>query len=335
MLDISSKNWDKRLDFEAIDYFVKVADAQSLSRASKLFGLPKSSLSHKIRKLEDSLGVALFVRDGRDLLLSDAGAEFLEHAQRIKESCEGAQAAVAEARQEIAGTLTIASTGEFGTSFTSELLFAFRQKYPQIAVEVIFLSLGYFLAPERHQAFDGIFYWGEPASDDYIARKLGEASFALYASPLYLEKHGAPQTPADLEQHKAVAFREPNRLQAWRLERGGETAEHAPTALCAANDYWMLKYFAVAGEGIVYLPAFFTEIECMNGDLVPVLHDWQSAPISINLLYMRRRYVSRKFATFVDFCLEYYRQRASYSTPRYCVEIVRPQGAPRLQREEL
>jgi DNA-binding transcriptional LysR family regulator len=316
------------MDFEAIDYFVKVADAQSLSRAAKLFGLPKSSLSHKIRKLEDSLGVALFVRDGRDLLLSDAGAEFLEHAQRIKESCEGAQAAVAEVRREIAGTLTIASTGEFGTSFTSELLFAFRQKYPQIAVEVIFLSLGYFLAPERHQAFDGIFYWGEPVSDDYIARKLGEASFALYASPRYLDRHGAPQTPADLERHKAVAFREPNRLQAWRLEFGAETAEHQPSALCAANDYWMLKYFAVAGEGIVYLPAFFTEIECSNGDLVRVLPDWQSAPISINLLYMRRRYVSRKFATFVDFCLEYWRQRASYSTPRYCVEIVRPQAAP-------
>ena len=121
------------MDFEAIDYFVKVADAQSLSRASKLFGLPKSSLSHKIRKLEDSLGVALFVRDGRDMLLSDAGAEFLEHAQRIKESCEGARAALAEARREIAGTLTIASTGEFGTSFTSELLFAFRRQYPQNA----------------------------------------------------------------------------------------------------------------------------------------------------------------------------------------------------------
>ncbi|MBS3652252.1 LysR family transcriptional regulator [Pseudaminobacter sp. 19-2017] len=321
------------MDLEAVDYFVKVADAQSLSRASKLFGVPKSSLSHKIRKLEDSLGVALFVRDGRDLLLSDAGAKFLEHAQRIKESCEGAQAAVAESRKEIAGTLTIASTGEFGTSFTSELLFAFRQKYPQVCVEVIFLSLGYFLAPERHQAFDGIFYWGEPASDDYIARKLGEASFALYASPRYLEKHGEPQTPAELNYHRAVAFREPNRLQAWRLENRGEIFEHSPSALCTANDYWMLKYFAVAGEGIVYLPAFFTEIECMNGDLLRVLPEWQSAPVSINLLYMRRRYVSRKFAAFVDFCLEYYRQRASYSTPRYCVEVVRPQGS-QIRREE-
>jgi DNA-binding transcriptional LysR family regulator len=321
------------MDLEAVDYFIRVAEAQSMSHAAKLYGVPKSSLSHKIRRLEDTLGVALFIRDGRDLLLSDAGAEFLEHAQRIKESCEGAQAAVAEVRQEIAGTLRIASTGEFGTSFTSELLFAFRQNYPQIAVEVIFLSLGYFLAPERHQAFDGIFYWGEPASDDYIARKLGEAAFALYASPLYLERHGAPQTPADLDAHKAVAFREPNRLQSWHLESGGQAAEHAPSALCAANDYWMLKYFAVAGEGIVYLPAFFTEIECMNGDLVRVLPDWQSAPISINLLYMRRRYVSRKFATFVDFCLEYWRQRASYSTPRYCVEIVRPPTAPQWRKK--
>ena len=75
-------------------------------------------------------GVALFVRDGRELHLSDAGAEFLDHAQRIKESCEGAKAAIAEARHDIAGTLTIGSTGEFGTSFTSELLFAFRQQPP-------------------------------------------------------------------------------------------------------------------------------------------------------------------------------------------------------------
>jgi DNA-binding transcriptional LysR family regulator len=322
------------MDLEAIDYFIKVADAQSLSRASKIFGLPKSSLSHKIRKLEDSLGVALFVRDGRDLLLSDAGAEFLEHAQRIKESCEGARAAVAEARHDIAGTLTIASTGEFGTSFTSELLFAFRQKYPQVGVEVIFLSMGYFLSPEKHQAFDGIFYWGEPANTDYIARKLGEASFGLYASPRYLERRGEPKTPGDLENHNAIAFRQPNGLQSWRLQRGAEVIDHAPSALCMANDYWMLKYFAVASEGIVYLPAFFTEIECMNGDLVPVLPEWQSSSVSINLLYMRRRYVSRKFAAFVDFCLEYYRQRANYSTPRYCVEVVRPQADARYSGEE-
>jgi DNA-binding transcriptional LysR family regulator len=322
------------MDLEAIDYFIMVAEAQSLSHAAKLYGLPKSSLSHKVRKLEDSLGVALFVRDGRELHLSDAGAEFLDHAQRIKESCEGAKAAIAEARHDIAGTLTIGSTGEFGTSFTSELLFAFRQQYPQVRVDVIFLSLGYFLAPEKHQPFDGIFHWGEPANSDYIARKLGEGSYGLYASPRYLERFGAPATPDELEKHVAVAFREPAGVQSWYLQRGGETSDFAPSAHCMANDYWMLKYFAVAGEGIVYLPAFFTEIECMNGDLVPVLPEWRSPLVPINLLYMRRRYVSRKFAAFLDFCLDYYRQRASYTSPRYCVEVVRPYADTRSRSEE-
>lgn len=322
------------MDLEAIDYFIMVAEAQSLSHAAKLYGLPKSSLSHKVRKLEDSLGVALFVRDGRELHLSDAGAEFLDHAQRIKESCEGAKAAIAESRHDIAGTLTIGSTGEFGTSFTSELLFAFRQQYPQVRVEVIFLSLGYLLAPEKHQPFDGIFHWGEPANADYIARKLGEASFCLYASPRYIERFGAPSTPEELERHNAVAFRQPNGAQTWHLERGGETCDFLPTAQCMANDYWMLKYFAVAGEGIVYLPAFFTEIECMNGDLVPVLPEWRSPMVSINLLYMRRRYVSRKFAAFLDFCLDYYRQRANYASPRYCVEVVRSHADHRIRGEE-
>jgi DNA-binding transcriptional LysR family regulator len=322
------------MDLEAIDYFIMVAEAQSLSHAAKLYGLPKSSLSHKVRKLEDSLGVALFVRDGRELHLSDAGAEFLDHAQRIKESCEGAKAAVAEARHDIAGTLTIGSTGEFGTSFTSELLFAFRQQYPQVRVDVIFLSIGYFLAPEKHQPFDGIFHWGEPANSDYIARKLGEASYGLYASPRYIERCGAPSSPHELERHAAVAFRQPNGVQSWYLKRGGETCDFSPSAHCMANDYWMLKYFAVAGEGLVYLPAFFTEIECMNGDLVPVLPEWRSPLVSINLLYMRRRYVSRKFAAFLDFCLDYYRQRANYNSPRYCVEVVRPYAEARLQGEE-
>jgi len=154
------------MDLEAIDYFIKVADARSLSNAAKLHRLPKSTLSHKIRQLEDRLGIALFVREGRDMFLTDAGVEFLDHAHRIQASCDGAEAAIAAMRQEIAGTLTIGSTGEFGTSFTSELLFAFRQRFPQVKIDVIFLSSSYLFAPERQQAFDGIFYWGEPSNID-------------------------------------------------------------------------------------------------------------------------------------------------------------------------
>jgi DNA-binding transcriptional LysR family regulator len=310
------------MDLEAVDYFIKVADARSLSNAAKLHGLPKSTLSHKIRQLEDKLGVALFVREGRDMFLTDAGAEFLDHAHRIQASCDGAEAAIAAMRQEIAGTLTIGSTGEFGTSFTSELLFAFRQRFPQVKIDVIFLSSGYLFAPERQQAFDGIFYWGEPSNVDYIARRLTSASFGLYASPAYIEKHGQPVAPAALHDHRGIAFRTPTGLQSWHLKQAEATLDVLPPASCVANDYWMIKYFAVAGEGLAYLPDFFTEIECATGHLVAVLPEWRSPDVSVNLLYPRRRYVSRKFAAFQSFCVDFYKQRAQHYVPRYCVEVV-------------
>jgi DNA-binding transcriptional LysR family regulator len=225
-------------------------------------------------------------------------------------------------RQEIAGTLTIGSTGEFGTSFTSELLFAFRQRFPQVKIDVIFLSSGYLFAPERQQAFDGIFYWGEPSNVDYIARRLTSASFGLYASPTYIEKYGQPEAPAAIHDHRGIAFRTPTGLQSWHLKKADETLDVLPPASCIANDYWMIKYFAVAGEGLAYLPDFFTEIECATGHLVPVLPQWRSPDVSVNLLYPRRRYVSRKFAAFQSFCIDFYKQRAQHYVPRYCVEVV-------------
>ena len=310
------------MDLESIDYFIKVANARSLSSAAKLHRLPKSTLSHKIRQLEDRLGVALFVREGRDMLLTDAGTEFLDHAHRIQASCDSAEAAIVAMRQEIAGTLTIGSTGEFGTSFTSELLFAFRQKFPQVKIDVIFLSSGYLFAPERQQAFDGIFHWGEPSQVDYVARRLTSASFGLYASPNYLTRNGSPSNPSELHDHSGIAFRMPTGLQSWHLASGAQTIDALPPAACIANDYWMIKYFAVAGEGIAYLPDFFTEIECMAGHLVPVMPEWRSSDVSVNLIYPRRRHISRKFAAFQSFCIDYYKRRSEHHVPRYCVEVV-------------
>ena len=128
------------MDLSIIDCFVKVADARSISAAARLHRLPKSTLSHRIRQLEDEFGVELFVREGHHLHVTDAGSELLRHARRIQASCEDAATAMAEMRHEVAGTLRVGSTGEFGTTITSELLFAFRQNYTQVVLDVMFLT---------------------------------------------------------------------------------------------------------------------------------------------------------------------------------------------------
>ena len=310
------------MDSDAVDYFVRVAEAGSLSRAAKLHSLPKSSLSHKIRQLEDELATELFLRDGRDMVLTDAGTEFLAHAHRIRASCDEAKAAIAEMRQEIVGTLTIGSTGEFGTAFTSELMFAFRQRFPQVKLDVLFLSPGYLFTLERQSAFDAVFFWGEPGDVDYVARRLSSASYGLFASPGYLAQYGTPDSPDDLHQHRGALFRRPTGVHSWHLEKGGESIDLIPQVNFTANDYWMVKYFAVAGDGIAYLPGFFTETECSIGRLVPVLPEWQSPEIPINLLYPRRRYVSRKFSALLDFCVDFYRDGGQMQVPRYFIESV-------------
>ena len=144
---------------------------RSLSAASRLHRLPKSTLSHKIRQLEDEFGIELFVREGHQLHVTDAGAEFLRYARLIQSNCEDAATAMAEMRQEVAGTLRVGSTGEFGTTITSELLYAFRQQYPQVNLDVVFLSSRQPFSDVTEQALDGIFHWGEPSDVDYISRR--------------------------------------------------------------------------------------------------------------------------------------------------------------------
>jgi DNA-binding transcriptional LysR family regulator len=311
------------MDLSVIDCFVKVADARSISAAARLHRLPKSTLSHRIRQLEDEFGVELFVREGHNLHVTDAGSELLRHARRIQASCDDAATAMAEMRQEVAGTLRVGSTGEFGTTITSELLYAFRQQYPQVALDVMFLTSRQPFTDVTEMALDGIFHWGEPSDVDYISRRLATASYGLYASPAYLARHGTPQTSDDLATHRGLIFRQPTRPQSWYLAKDERTeVDILPPVTCTANDYWTLKYFAVAGEGVAYLPGFFVETECQSDLLVPVLPQWRSPETAINLIYSRRRHVSRRFKAFVEFCVEFYRGRENKRIPRYYVEKV-------------
>lgn len=210
------------MDLSVIDCFVKVADARSISAASRLHRLPKSTLSHRIRQLEDQFGVELFVREGHQLHLTDAGSELLRHARKIRASCDDAVTAMAEMHKEVAGTLRVGSTGEFGTTVTSELLYAFQKTYPQVILDVVFLSARQPFTDVSDMALDGIFHWGEPSDVDYVSRRLATASYGLYASPDYLAQHDQPANEDELALHRGLIFRSTTRLQPWYLrDRAG------------------------------------------------------------------------------------------------------------------
>ncbi len=311
------------MNLDALDCFAKIAEVRSLSAAAKLHGLPKSTLSLKLRQLEADLGVALFAREGRGLELTDAGTELLRHAQTILRACESARSAVAEASEEVAGTLRIGATGEFGTAFNAQMLYAFRQHYPLVQLDLTFFSPNVLYTPDRLQGFDVIISWDEPGDGGYQWETLANATFALVASPDYLARNGVPLMPDDIgEAHRGVLYRRPGGLQNWRLQRAGQTADLMPRSDFITNDYWTVKYFAVAGEGIAYLPKFFTSIECERKHLVPVLPEWESEEKAIQISYARPALASRKLDAFVKYCKNYFSPGFDFRGPRYYVETV-------------
>lgn len=306
------------MDFTALDYFCKVAALGSVSIVAKVHNVAKSSISTKLRKLENELGAALFLREGHKQVLTDAGEEFYRHAQTLLRNRELAVESMSRFGSDVRGTLRIASTGEFGSSFTGELLYAFRSQHPEIKLDLTFYNPSLVIPQDRLHDFDVTLSWGANVNDKSIL--LTEVEFGLFAGKRHLADRDLPNHPKELSSHSGVLYREPFGIQRWQLRKGHEEIEILPEAEFIANDYWTLKYLAICGEGIAYLPRFFTSYECSTGVIVEVFPEWSSDKKGIFLTRSSRN--SNKVNIFEKFCLDFFSDTGSYPRPKYYIEAV-------------
>ncbi|TYC60501.1 LysR family transcriptional regulator [Rhodobacterales bacterium] len=308
------------MDFQSLEAFVKVAESRSLSAAARQHDLPKSTISLRLRQLEEQIGAELFTRQGKTLELTDAGEVLLERAQQILALCDDASAAVASVSDDAAGVLKIGATGEFGTALNAQMLCAFRDAFPRIQLDLVFFSPSVFMDLSRQRAFDAVLSFDEEGRSDRRAEVLTTVRHGLFASPRYLDAFGVPSDTADLASHRGVLYRTPEGVQPWKLKRGKRSADVLPPGDIVANDYWTLKYFAVASAGIALLPQFFAELECEQGHLVPVLPDWETDARPICIRVPDPRYVAPKTRAFIEFCKTYFQPGFAFAGPRYYVE---------------
>ncbi|WP_167686618.1 LysR family transcriptional regulator [Pseudooceanicola sp. HF7] len=319
------------MNFQALSTFLKVAETGSVSVASRLHGQAKSSISLKLKQLEEEVGAELFTRRGRALELTDAGRVLVERGQHILSLCDDTAAAVASMQDEAAGVLRVGASGEFGTALNAQMLQAFRAVHPKIQLDLVFFSPSVFLDMSRQKVFDAVLSFEDVSGPG--AEELTTLRYALHASPSYLEAHGMPTDVADLARHKGVIYRDAEGLRPWRLSDGTRSEEILPPADIVTNDYWTTKYFAVAGAGLALLPAFFTELEVREGHLVPVLPDWRSEERSITLRVPDPRYVAPKTRAFIAFCKSYFQPGFDFAGPRYFVEALRFPDPTKGERE--
>jgi DNA-binding transcriptional LysR family regulator len=282
------------MDLNAVQMFVSVVQAGSLSAAAERMGTPLPTLSRRIRELERQLNVQLLERSVRGTRLTDAGTRLYEHASRGIETLTEAEQAVASDQAGLKGRLRLSLPPAFEPWW--HLLSAFQQLHPDIRLHIYTTERRVDLIED---GIDVALRVGTIAHESMVARRVLSYRHVLVASPRLTERLGVPGSVDELHRFPcAVWSLGANTRGRWQL--GEQTIE--PDSLLATNDYAHLCNRALAGEVITELPPFLAATAMRAGQLVALLPTQLLPEQQINLLYPSHRHPSAIVRAYLDFC---------------------------------
>jgi DNA-binding transcriptional LysR family regulator len=291
------------LDWDRVRIFHAVAEAGSFTRAADKLGLSQSAISRQIGALEEDLGVALFHRHARGLVLTEQGEILLDTATDVARRMATVGLALSESRDSPAGHLRVNATIGLGTAWLTAHLAEFLDRYPDIAVVMVVTDSDLDLSMREA---DVAIRLQRPTQSDLIQRRLMTVHTHIYGSPAYLERHGTPTCGADLDHHRLVVYGDtlapPVPTLNWVLLAGADEADQAPhrrPALQCNNVYGMLRA-AETGVGLASLPDY---IGAVSPNLRRVLPDLEGPTFTAYFVYPEELRTSKRVAVFRDFLL--------------------------------
>ena len=293
--------------------FVKVIEQGSFIAAAKSLGLPKTTVSRKVQELETRLGAQLLHRTTRRLGLTEAGNIYYEHCQRIAHELAEAESAVGQLQGGPRGWLRFTVSYSIGIAWISPLLGQFHELYPDIRLDMHMSNDPVDLIGNE---IDVALRVGTLADSTMVARRLAGFRTQVFASPRYIERHGEPLHPDELQHHRIVAVRKahhhhPSRIT-WPLSDGSRTVEYPIQPLMVANDPSALLGAVLCGEGLTLASDVTAKPYVEAGALRRVLAGWTGPEVDLNAVFPRGRTMSPKVRAFVDFLVERLSSNADY-----------------------
>jgi DNA-binding transcriptional LysR family regulator len=299
----------RRIELDRIDamrLFVRVADAGSFSRAAIDLELGQPTVSRRIQELEAALGSTLFQRTTRALSLTEAGQRFYRRAIDILADYDEAEAEARGLEHEPVGLLRLSCAASMGRMLLGPQVPGFLERYPHVRIDMMLDDTYTDLVGA---GIDLAFRMGVLQDSSLMAKKLGDAPRALWASPAYVEKAGLPQSPGELSEHLALTFRQVAHTE-WKLTRTNETASVSVDGRFKASSGEMLLQGAVAGLGILLGPNWLVREAVSRGELVRVLPEWNGDPSPLHAVWSAGK-LRGKAKLFV----EYLESRLDISSP--------------------
>lgn len=276
---------------------VRVIERQSFTAAAAELGLSRSTATEAIKQLEARLGARLLERTTRTVVATVDGETYYRRCLAILADVEDAEAALQDGTPQ--GMLRIDVHPLLAKVFILPRLPAFLARYPMIDLHV---DDGDRLVDLVKEGVDCVIRAGEPAESGMIVRNLGELPEITCASPAYLERHGAPASPGDLEGHEMVGFVSSLTRRVMPLEfvDAGVLRQMTLPSRVTAGSSDVMAELAKLGFGLVQQPRYRFRDDLENGTLIEVLPEFPPRPTPLSLLYPQNRQVSPRVRVFID-----------------------------------
>jgi DNA-binding transcriptional LysR family regulator len=273
--------------------FVEVVRHQSLSAAARSLGLPKSTVSRRLMRLEEELHARLLHRDARKITLTAAGRRFYESVFGAVDALDAAVSALEQSSTEPRGTIRITAPPDLGRMVLSPMFVAFLERHTEIALDVMLTNR---LVDLVQEGIDLAVRAGRVVKGDLIARKLCESELQLAASPA-LAAQQLEDDVQSLTRQPFVLYRAPGRSQAIKLERASnrrqKSVELTVAGRISVDDYAAMAELVAAGQGLGLMPGIHVAEGIRTGTLVRVYPEWSSRSAHVYLVYPTRQQPER------------------------------------------
>ena len=298
------------LNLTDLRIFARIADAGSISSAARALGVPKSSVSRSLVRIESEVGATLVERSTRRLALTDVGLLLQRHARRILDDVGEAEDALAGFVGVPRGTLRVSAPPSFAAGPLAPMLPGFIARYPELRVVLSFDNQPIVLLPED---IDVAIRAGALPDSDLIARRLASTELVTCASPAYLAEHGTPTTVDELRDHRLVTLFE--RRTIWQFHASaGVVHELAAEPWLVVPEHAIARTVLIGGAGIGQLPEYHARDAIAGGTLVRVLPEYEGTRVEVYALYPRHRSLSAKVRVFVEMVAEQMQRTSDSST---------------------
>ncbi|MFJ5456650.1 LysR family transcriptional regulator [Pectobacterium sp. CHL-2024] len=284
---------------QAMQIFIRVAEAGSFVRAAEALSLPASTVTSTIKSLEKYLQVRLLNRTTRRVSLTPEGLQYLSECREILSLIEHVESGLKDSVRRPQGRLRVDMPGGIAHFIVMPNLKDFYRLYPDIYLMIGVSDRQVNLVQE---GVDCVIRTGELNNSTLVARPLGRFRWITCASPDYLREYGIPDSPEALSQHRAIHYFSGSARRADELHflRGTETLSVPVKGNAAVNETGLYIKMCLDGFGLAQLAESIVFENLQEGRLVEVMADWQPPSVPVTLLYPHQRFLSPAVRAFAD-----------------------------------